>query len=104
MGEKTSPAFLVDNAAPEVKNLQVQKTAAALNVSFQVEDRFSAVREVRYLLRPDDWRIVFPEDGICDGRTERFALKMPRPSASDGVLTIWVRDAAGNAATFKTAI
>ncbi|MDD8025911.1 MAG: hypothetical protein PHI34_05315 [Acidobacteriota bacterium] len=102
-GEKTSAAFLVDNAAPEIKNLQVQKSGGLLNVSFQAEDRFSAVREVRYLLRPDDWRIVFPEDGICDGRTERFSLKAPLPAASDGSLTIWIRDAAGNAATFKTA-
>lgn len=102
--EKTSSAFLVDNAAPVVKDLQTRKEAGALLLSFAVEDEFSAVKEVRYLLRPDDWRIVFPEDGICDGRTESFKLKIPLAAGSDNLVTILVRDAAGNTATFKRAI
>ncbi len=101
-GERTSPSFLVDNAAPEVRDLKVQKAGGALEAAFTVVDRFSAVREVRLLVRPDDWRLVVPEDGICDGRSETFRLKIPLPAGADGLLTILVRDAAGNTASFKT--
>jgi hypothetical protein len=102
-GEKIGPAFLVDNAAPEVKNLRVQRSGGVLSVGFTAEDRFSAVRDVRCLVRPDDWRVVFPEDGISDSRTETFQLKIPLPAAAESLLTIMVRDAAGNTASFKAA-
>lgn len=99
--ERTSPAFLVDNAAPVVRNLQTQAGTDGLTITFTVEDAFSAIRDVRYLARPDDWRVVFPEDGICDSLSESFRLKIPPAQGSGGLLTILVRDAAGNAASFK---
>jgi hypothetical protein len=102
--ERTSPPFLVDNAAPAVRNLQSQKEADGWTITFTVEDSFSAVKEVRYLVRPNDWRVAFPEDGICDSRSESFRLKIPTGPLSDGLLTILVRDAAGNAASFKKAL
>ncbi len=100
-GERTSAAFLIDNAAPELKGMRAVKSGGIVEASFVVEDRFSAVREVRTLIRPDDWRVVFPEDGICDGKSESFRLKIPLPAGADGQLTILVRDAAGNTASFK---
>ncbi len=102
--ERTSPSFLVDNAAPAVRNLQTQQGADGWTITFTVEDPFSAIKEVRYLVRPNDWRVAFPEDGICDARSESFRLKIPPTPGSDGLLTILVRDAAGNAASFKKAL
>jgi len=99
--ERTSPAFIIDNGPPVVKAVQTQRTAEMLLLSFTVEDAFSAIKEVRYLMRPDDWRLAFPEDGICDGKTETFKLKIPLAAGADNILTIQVKDTTGNTASFK---
>jgi sugar lactone lactonase YvrE len=99
--ERESGPLVIDNTAPALRNVQVAKLGPELAVSFQAEDSFSAIREARVLLRPGDWRIVFPEDGICDSKTERFAFKVPLPTGADNLLTITVRDAVGNVAVIR---
>jgi hypothetical protein len=47
--------------------------------------------------------MVFPEDGICDSRQESFKFKAAIPAGHDGLITILVKDAAGNVLTFKQA-
>jgi hypothetical protein len=101
IGERTSGAVVIDNTAPAVRNVQAVRESNGLNVSFAAEDAFSAIKEVKYLVRPDDWRIVFPEDGIADGKSESFKFRVPLDPRADGLLTIVVKDAAGNTAVFK---
>ena len=101
IGERTSGAVVIDNTAPAVRNVQAVRESNGLNVSFAAEDAFSAIKEAKYLVRPDDWRIVFPEDGIADGKSESFKFRVPLDPRADGLLTIVVKDAAGNTAVFK---
>jgi len=100
-GEKTSRALIVDNTAPAVRNVQAVRESNGLNVSFTAEDAFLAVKEARYLVRPDEWRVVFPEDGIADSRAESYKFRVPLDARADGLLTIVVKDAAGNTAVIK---
>ncbi len=100
-GEKTSPAFLIDNTPPAIKNLKVEKADGALLVVFQAEDQFSPIKDVRCLIRPGEWRLLFPEDGICDSRSESFKVRVPLSSGADNILTIQVRDAVGNTAVTR---
>jgi hypothetical protein len=100
-GEQTVGPLLIDNAAPAVKNLQVARAEGQLSVSFTAEDGFSAVKDVRVLIRPGDWRVVFPEDGLADSKTESYNFRIPLPARADGLLTIIVRDAADNTATVR---
>jgi hypothetical protein len=100
-GEKTSPAFTIDNTPPALKNLKVEKADGALVVTFQAEDQFSPIKDARFLIRPGEWRVVQPEDGICDSRTESFKVRVPLPPGADNVLTIQVRDAVGNTASAR---
>jgi len=102
-GEKVTPPLTIDNTPPVLKNFQAVRDGAGLAVSFAAEDALSAIKDVKYLIRPDDWRIVFPEDGICDSRQESFKFKAALPSGADGLITIMVKDAAGNVLTFKSA-
>jgi len=96
--EKTSGPLVIDNAAPALRNVQVVRQGSELSVSFQAEDSFSGIKDCRILVRPDDWRTVFPEDGICDAKAESFAFKVKLAPGADNLLTIIVRDAVGNAA------
>jgi len=99
--EKIGPALVVDNSPPQVKNVQAVKDGGHLQVSFTAEDIFSSIREVRYLVRPDEWRVVFPGDGICDSKQENFSFKVALGAISDKMITILVTDAAGNTASIK---
>ena len=102
-GERTTPPLVIDNTPPVLKNFQAVRDGAGLAVSFLAEDALSAIKDVKYLIRPDEWRMVFPEDGICDSRQESFKFKAAIPTGADGLITIMVKDAAGNVLTFKSA-
>jgi len=101
--EKVTPALVIDNSPPQVKSVQASRSGNELSLSFLADDGFSAIREVRYLVRPDEWRIALPEDGICDSKQESFKLKIALESKSDRMITILVKDACGNTASVKQA-
>ena len=93
--------MVIDNVAPAVSNLQAVRADRQLTVSFKAEDAFSAIKDVRVLIRPGEWTVVYPEDGIADSRTETFSFKIPLPAGSDNLLTVIVRDAVNNTATIR---
>jgi len=99
--EKISQAMVIDNSPPQVKSLQAVKDGSQLSLSFLAEDAFSPIKEVRYLVRPADWRVVFPEDGICDAKQESFKFKVALDAKADKMITILVKDACGNSASIK---
>ena len=66
-------------------------------MTFQVSDTHSAVRRVEYSLDTEQWRLLFPLDGIADSRTERFTLTIDRDNLDRLVLR--ATDAMDNAAT-----
>ncbi|NMD11277.1 MAG: hypothetical protein GYA74_08895, partial [Acidobacteria bacterium] len=102
-GERTAGPLLIDNAAPEIRGLEVVRAEGRLTVSFTAVDAFSPVTDARVLLRPGDWRGGFPEDGIADSKSESYKLRLAIPNGADGLVTILVRDAAGNAAAVQRA-
>ena len=99
--EKTSAPVLIDNSLPEVKGLTAVRGGGALDLAFQAEDAFSAIDRVEYLIRPGDWRVVFPADGICDSRLESFKFGAPLPAGSDSLVTVRVTDRHGNVGVFR---
>ncbi len=100
--EKISQPFVIDNSSPMVKNFQARRNGDSLEISFEAEDNYSYVEEVRFMIRPGDWRVVFPVDGICDSRTESFRFSIKLPSNSDNLILIRVRDSFGNLGTFQS--
>lgn len=99
--EKTSEPLTIDNTAPTIKNFLVVKEKNRMDVSFQVEDSFSYIKEARFLIRPDEWHIIFPEDGICDSRQESFKIKVNLPLKSDSLITVNVKDSHGNIGVYR---
>jgi len=72
-----------------------------LDLSFQAEDSYSNIEEVKYLVRPDEWQVVFPLDGICDSRAESFKFTVKLPSGAENMITIRVKDSYGNIGIYK---
>jgi len=95
-GDKISPPLVIDNSLPAVKNFTAVRNGASLDVTFQAEDGYSPIEEVKWLVRPGDWRVVFPVDGICDSKSETFKFSVRIPAGAENLITVRVRDAYGN--------
>ena len=53
------------------------------------------------LVRPGEWRVVFPVDGIADSRTESFKFAVKLPAGAENQVTVRVRDSYGNVGVFR---
>jgi len=95
-GEKTGPPLVIDNSLPVVKGFTVVRNGASLDVAFQAEDGYSPIEEVKWLVRPGEWRVAFPVDGICDSKSETFKFSVKIPAGAENLVTVRVRDAYGN--------
>ncbi len=99
--DKVSPPVVIDNSLPLVKNFTAVKGAAGLEVAFQAEDAYSTIQEVKYLVRPGEWRVVFPVDGICDSRSEAFKFTAKPGPGAENLITVRVKDSYGNVGVYR---
>jgi hypothetical protein len=99
--EKTSSPLVIDNSLPVVKNFTATRQASSLDLAFQAEDSFSSIQEVEYLIRPGEWRVVFPVDGVCDSGAETFKLRVPLPPGADNLVNIRVTDRHRNVGVYR---
>ena len=94
--EKISRRLIIDNSLPVIKNLQVDRNRDSVTIRFLTEDASSFIKEVQFLIRPDEWRTIFPKDGICDSKIEEFEVTVPLPPNADNLITIKVKDSRDN--------
>ena len=99
--EKLSQPLVIDNSLPEIKNFQVVKSRNNLEISFEVEDSMSYIQEVKYLIRPDEWQTIFPVDGICDAKNEKFKLSIRLQPNLDNLITIKAKDSHSNIGVYR---
>jgi hypothetical protein len=97
-GELETVAFDVDNTAPELAVGPVRVENARTVVTFDVKDDHSPIQRVECSQDGQQWRGVFPADGIADSRSEHYVV------AIDGVLgprglTLRATDSMNNVAT-----
>ena len=99
--ERTSSPLVIDNSLPTVKNFTAARNGAALDISFQAEDAYSYIEEAKVLVRPGEWRVVFPVDGVADSRNESFKFSVKLPPGAENQVTVRVRDSYGNVGVFR---
>jgi hypothetical protein len=99
--EKISSPLVIDNSLPVVKDFAAVRNGASLDVSFQAEDAYSYIEEVKYLVRPGEWRPVYPADGICDSRSETFKISVKIPAGAENMITVRVKDSYGNIGVYR---
>jgi len=99
--DKTSPPLVIDNSLPVVKGFTAAKTGAGLDIAFQAEDAYSYIEEAKVLVRPGEWLVVFPVDGIADSRSESFKISLKLPTGAENQVTVRVRDSYGNVGVFR---
>jgi hypothetical protein len=99
--EKVSQPLVIDNSSPVIKNFSAVKTKDGVEISFTAEDTYSYIEETKILIKPGDWQVVFPIDGISDSRSESFKLTFKVPEQSENLVLIKVRDSFGNVGVFQ---
>ena len=99
--EKTSSPLVIDNSLPVLKGFTAVRNGNSLDVAFQAEDSFSSIREAECLIRPGEWRVIFPIDGICDSRVESFKVRVPLAAGSESLVTVRVTDRHGNLGVYR---
>jgi hypothetical protein len=99
--EKISPPLVIDNSLPVIKNFTAVRNGASIDVTFTAEDAYSYIEEAKFLVRPGEWRVVFPVDGICDSRSETFTFSVKIPAGAENLITVRVRDSYGNVGVFR---
>ncbi len=99
--DKTGPPLVIDNSLPVIRGFTAAKSGASLDIAFTAEDSYSYIEEAKVLVRPGEWRVVFPVDGIADSRSESFKVSLKLPAGAENQVTVRVRDSYGNVGVFR---
>ena len=99
--EKTSESILIDHTAPAVRLVETQGREATL---FEATDGASMLERAEYSIDAGPWRPIYSDDGILDSRNEKFTVRLADLTEGERLVTIRVRDAAGNAGLAKAVI
>src|SRR5688572_21982414 len=99
-GELESSAFDIDNGPPAVVVTSSRPANGRTTIQFDVRDEWSSISKVEYSLDAQQWQVVYPRDGIFDGRTEQFELTLADSDAAKGLI-IRAYDAKNNSATAR---
>ena len=88
--EKISDWFVIDNSGPQIDKVKLNKVAGdSLHISFRVTDEFSPVNVVEFATNVQKWQLVYPNDFICDSKTEYFDFKIAGPA--HGIYSVVVK-------------
>jgi hypothetical protein len=99
-----SPYFLIDNTAPEVRNLAGAATGGKLNVRFAVADTLSVVTKAEVSINGGTWTLVEPAARLADSKDLEFALTLDRATAGETTIAVRVTDEFDNQAVAKTVV
>ncbi len=94
--EKISREFVVDNSGPDVNGFQVQVENGKTTITFSARDNWSNIKRVDYGVNADQWNLLYPIDGICDSRSEKFKLMLDVSLVGETAIVIKVQDELGN--------
>ena len=97
-GELDSAAFDIDNTPPTFATPAARVDGARTIVTFDVRDDHSPVLKVEYSADGEEWKSVFPTDGIADSRAEHFEVSLDGRIGARG-LTLRALDSMNNVST-----
>ena len=96
-GEKTSEPFDLDNTAPTVTvSGSPQINGENVRVVFETNEISGFIKRAEYNINGGDWQTVFAEDGISDGKKERFIVNTKIKNSGEYSISLRVFDSSGN--------
>jgi hypothetical protein len=97
-GELDSSAFDIDNTPPAFSGATARLDGTRTIVTFDVKDDQSPIQRVEYSGDGEEWRAVFPVDGIADSRSEHYEVAIEGRISPRGI-TVRAIDSMNNVAT-----
>ncbi|MFN7916950.1 MAG: hypothetical protein U0Q55_16525 [Vicinamibacterales bacterium] len=97
-GELDSAAFDIDNTPPSFSAPAARLDGARTIVAIDIRDDHSPISKVEYSLDGEEWKPVFPADGIADSRAEHYDIAIDGRIGPRG-LTLRAIDAMNNVST-----
>jgi sugar lactone lactonase YvrE len=98
---RVSRTILVDHTPPQVREIAVDGRQSA---RFEASDAASLLQQAEYSLDAGPWQPVYPDDTILDSRSESFTIRLTDLPPGEHLITLRVRDRAGNAGLGKAVI
>ena len=98
--EKVSQPFDIDNTQPTVGAIQVTTNGdGSYKIACDVMDAMSPIKQAVYKIDDDEnWKVIFPEDGIFDSKQEQLLLETGELEGDAHTIIIQVTDRAQNTA------
>lgn len=95
--EKVAGPFLVDNTPPTVVDLlSVRRPDGSYELTGIARDTLSSIAKIEVSHNGEDWRTVFPTDGILDSPREPFSYAAEALPPGEHVFTFAAADSSGN--------
>lgn len=104
-GDRISEPFDIDNTPPVVAATgQPQVTGNSARIAFAATERTTHIARAEYSVNGGPWKAAFADDGISDGREERYTVIADLPAAGDYTVTLRVFDSVGNTGSGRVQI
>lgn len=94
-GERLSEPVDIDNTPPVIRS----QTGAGSRVVFEAVDATGKIKRADVSIDGAPWNPVFPDDGIADSGTERYAIEVPALGPGEHTISLRVFDGSGNVGT-----
>ena len=96
-----SEPVVVDHTPPAVRLLGID---AGPVIRFEARDAASILRRAEYSVDAGAWTPILADDGIVDSMTEAFTVRLAGVGTGEHLVTLRVRDWAGNAGLAKAVV
>ena len=98
---RISEPVVIDHTPPAVR---LVSTKGPSPIRFEAEDRASILQQAEYSIDAGPWVPVRADDGIVDSLAETFTIRLEDLEPGEHLITLRVRDRAGNAGLGKAVV
>jgi hypothetical protein len=99
-----SAPVLFDSTPPVLRAGTPRRTGPKFELDLEASDSTSALRRAEYSLDASAWVPLEAEDGIIDGREEKFHLRLDSLAAGEHLVVVRVFDSSNNAGLTKVVV
>lgn len=102
--ELVSKAFTIANAGPQLEVADPQLAGRDATIQVSAQAGAAMLHQAEYQVDGGEWIIVLPEDGITDGHSENYTVRLQGLAPGDRVFSMRVIDRVGNVSTRRAVL
>jgi hypothetical protein len=103
-GEMESRPFTIDNTPPTVTIRQDSINAGRVRLAINATDATSTLNQAEVSVDTGEWRVIFPQDGITDSKSESYIYQTDVLSPGEHVIAFRIYDQVDNVGLGKLVV